>query len=79
MGKNCRENPVVVLPALPQLHAEKRGGNARGKQHPQQGSLLGRCRGLQMVLGVHLPMWLPGGHLLEPAAQRKTPLASGKA
>ncbi len=75
----CRENPLVVLPALLSLRPEKCGRDAGGKQHPSPGCLLGGRRRLQMVSRVPLPMQLPRGHLLEPAAHSKTALAGGAA
>lgn len=79
METTCREHPFVVLPALPVLRPEQRGGDAGGKLHPPPGCLLGGRRRLQMVSGVPLPMQLPRGHLLEPAAHGKTALAGGAA
>ena len=77
METTCREHPLVVLPALPALYPEKRGGDARGKPHPPPGCLLGRRGGLQMVFGIHLSLRLSGGHLPEPASHGKAALAGG--
>jgi hypothetical protein len=79
METTCREHPLVVLPALPVLHPEQRGGDAGGKLHPPPDRLLGRCRGSQMVSGIPLSLRLPGGHLPEPAAHGKTALEGGAA
>lgn len=79
METTCREHPLVVLPALPVLHPEQRGGDAGGKLHPSPDRLLGRCTGPKMVPGVSLPLRLPGGHLPEPFAHGKTALAGGAA